>query len=196
MDYDSLPDSKVTREQIVEKSCSFTPPGREIDLHTYCRTTFPYHAHVPGQMDRLTNPPQYLNTVEIWTLEETSVEDQIPVGPRPSGGNCNVPSPYLLAPENDGLRFLAVARKRNRSIFFGAGFLEPPPDLYTYAQVEVYNGVSEDTFTQDWRVRLSPAALVEAPLSQIGVHLPDGTPAKVFGPSSPLIGGVWEVNNH
>jgi hypothetical protein len=147
-------------------------------------------------MDRLTEPPQFLNTVEIWTLEETSVEDQVPVEPQPPGGNCNVPSPYLLAPENDGLRFLAVARKRNRSIFFGASFLESPPDLYTYAQVEVYNGVSEDTFTQDWRVHLSPASLVESPLSQVDVRLPDGTPAQVFGPHSPLISGVSEVNNH
>lgn len=72
--------------------------------------------------------------------------------------------PFVLDASKDGLSYLAVAYRPNRKIFFTGEGVAPPPDVYTYAQVEIYNGVNgpnPDTYTQDWRVRLAPASLIE-----------------------------------
>jgi hypothetical protein len=60
--------------------------------------------------------------------------------------------------------------------------------IIAYAQGQVYNYLSEDTFTQDWRVRLEQATLLES-LVQSG----KGGALSKQGFASSVIG---EVNNH
>ena len=109
------------------------------------------------------------------------------------------PALYVLDSSNDGLSYLAVAYRPNRQIFFTGDSVASPPDFYTYAQVEIYNGVngpSPDTYTQDWRVRLAPASLIERPVAGSifsGFGLPiDG----VLGGGASSGGALRQVANH
>jgi hypothetical protein len=84
-----------------------------------------------------------------------------------SGALCNPEPPVhplLLDASNDGLHFITVAWAGNRNLFFSDGFSPLRTTVYTYSQVEVYNGTTDDQqnsmFTQDWRVRLEPAGLL------------------------------------
>jgi hypothetical protein len=121
------------------------------------------------QSRHATEDGRFQHEIETWALESAWVHD--PQLAADAGRGCSggpLPRPYLLRDEPDALRYLAVAHRPNRRIFFPPSFLEEPPDLVTYSQVEIYNGVSEDTFTQDWRVRLERATLLEEPLRGLG----------------------------
>lgn len=135
-----------------ERSCRLPPPGREVRPGLYCRS----------QGREATEDGKFRHELETWSLESAWVDEE-PAVPSPSGSCDDKPQPFLLRNDPDALRFLAVAYRPNRRIFFTGSFLEEPPELVAYAQVEVYNGVSEDTFTQDWRVRLERASLLERP---------------------------------
>ena len=79
------------------------------------------------------------------------------------------PRPHLLDAGDDGLLYLAVARRSNRKIFFRTDRLADPPAIYTYAQIEIYNATNPehqpDAYTQNWRARLAPASLIASPLA-------------------------------
>ena len=125
------------------------------------------------------------------------------------GSRCSSirPSPYLLDTANDGLSFLAVAYKSNRKIFFSGPRIKEPPAFYTYAQVEIYNGVNgsnPDAYTQDWRVRLAPASLIERPFESFA-STPVGSALERFtlfvltylGVDVVNVGDfLWQVGNH
>jgi len=73
---------------------------------------------------------------------------------------------------------------------FWSNFFDTPPDRMTaYAQAQVYNKLSEDMFTQDWRVRLEQANLLEAALGNSNGFSLEGT----SGIGSQFI---ESVNNH
>lgn len=59
------------------------------------------------------------------------------------------------------LNYLGVAWGSTRSLFIPARFGNPNPQLCSYGQARVYNSTSFDLFTQDWRVKLVKADLVE-----------------------------------
>ena len=110
------------------------------------------------------------------------------------------PTPYVLDASNDGLSYLAVAYRPNRHIFWTGDGVAAPPGFYTYAQVEIYNGVNgrnPDTYTQDWRVRLAPASLIEGPIAA-GSALGDfGLPIdQVLGRRNPAGRRLDPVANH
>ena len=125
------------------------------------------------------------------------------------GGRCGSirPDPYLLDTADDGLSFLAIAYRPNREIFFTGPRVEESPDFYTYAQVEIYNGVNgptPDAYTQDWRVRLAPASLIERPFeifgqTTVGSALAEfATFALIFlGADEVTVSEyLWQVGNH
>ena len=57
-----------------------------------------------------------------------------------------------------------------------------------YAQAQVYNYLSEDTFTQDWRVRLEHATLLETLLGD--------EKGKALGSVGGFSSVIKKVNNH
>ena len=72
---------------------------------------------------------------------------------------------------DDRLRFIGLVYKDidEKELPFWSGFFDTPPRRHiAYAQAEVYNHLSEDTFTQDWRVRLEHATLLKSFLSKTG----------------------------
>ena len=124
-------------------------------------------------------------------------------------GRCgdNRPRPYLLDPSDDGLSYLTIAYRPNRKLFFTGTQVEAAPDFYTYAQVEVYNGVNgsaPDAYTQDWRVRLAPASLIERPFEDFGATVVGSSLAELADFALMFLGSdkgvtgthLWQVNNH
>jgi hypothetical protein len=106
-----------------------------------------------------------------------------------SSGCTRKPDPWVL---NKGtsqqermafdnkLRFIGVVYRdidaTNSPYFWSRFFRESPPRLIAYGQAQVYNRLQEDTFTQDWRVRLERASLLEdllksGKLSSVGGRL-------------------------
>jgi len=145
--------------------CSRRPPGRRLREGEYCHLRRSWRVKVSDNPERW----EFRYLIEVWSLTSTEVTEEQELG-NPLGGSCgaDMPHPYLLSEEQDALRFLVVAQHPNRRIFFSEPFLEKPPAMFTYAQVEVYNGISPDTFTQDWRVRLERASLLERPFQALG----------------------------
>jgi hypothetical protein len=89
-----------------------------------------------------------------------------------SSTGCTKPVPYVLdngTTQGDRekfqnkLRFIGVVWRETEDAppFWSTFFADPPPTMIAYAQGQVYNYLSEDTFTQDWRVRLEQATLLE-----------------------------------
>jgi|GEM_PF-6035366 len=124
-------------------------------------------------------------------------------------GKCPMPRPMLLDPSDDGLSYLVLAWKPNRKLFFQGRTIDEPPGLLTYAQVEVYNGIHDDTYTQDWRVRLVPADLVGRPLDKVAELTKNYSFQTDQFPESPTFGEagflwqsldlqkhLYEVNHH
>ena len=125
------------------------------------------------------------------------------------GGRCGRirPDPYLLDTTNEGLSYLAMAYRPNRKIFFTGPQVDDSPDFYTYAQVEIYNGVNgstPDAYTQDWRVRLAPASLIERPFEIFGQTTIGSTLAEFATFALRFLGAeqvtvreyLWQVGNH
>lgn len=79
----------------------------------------------------------------------------------------------------------------------GAAAFRPLPDTHiAYAQGEIYNGTSWDLFTADWRVRLVPAALLDAPPSESASLLPPGAPVEASNLITMPRGLMPWLNNH
>lgn len=89
-----------------------------------------------------------------------------------SSESCDKPEPFVLDKGQgaqaqkdfqDRLRFIGVVWDDTDDAppFWSNFFADPPPTIIAYAQSQVYNYLSEDTFTQDWRVRLEQASLLE-----------------------------------
>lgn len=112
-----------------------------------------------------------------------------------SSDSCEGPKPWLLDKGTteeekknyqDQLRFIALVKKDisgDNAPFWSTFFNQPPEEVMAYSQAQVYNHLSEDTFTQDWRVRLERATLLRSLLEKVGM--------------GSLIGGPLDtVNNH
>jgi len=124
-------------------------------------------------------------------LEENKKGDGKKADPSDSSSCGNKPEPFVL---NKGttakdeekfqnkLRFIGVVYRNieQDQPFWSGYFKEPPKVLAAYAQAQVYNHLAEDTFTQDWRVRLEQASLLEGAVEKI----------------SGSVINVGEVNNH
>ena len=95
--------------------------------------------------------------------------------------------------ENHNWGIFAIARKEQATGFVGGGLFQNPIKAhYAYAQVEVYNPVWYDLYTQDWTVKLQPASFV------VDLH-PDfvNTIATFFPEIEPALRrGILKYNNH
>lgn len=97
-------------------------------------------------------------------------------GPVDSGGSCgSFPVPHLLVDEaDDKLRYFAVVNhglgeaNQPPRPFWSNYFSVSPTRFTSFSQAQVYNDLSTDMFTQDWRVRLERATLLEAALQRAG----------------------------
>jgi hypothetical protein len=78
---------------------------------------------------------------------------------------CTKPKPYMLEKDKPGyanrMRFIGLVEKDIVPPFWSTFFTNPPEKMIAYSQAQVYNHLQEDTFTQDWRVRLEHATLLE-----------------------------------
>jgi hypothetical protein len=122
-----------------------------------------------------------------------------------SDGNtkgCNKPFPWLLDKSTgyqDRLRFIGAVYKNvdEDPPFWNTFFSKPesaypPPRIIAYAQAQVYNYLSEDLFTQDWRVRLEQATLLSSFLSSDK----ENTPSSGMTSSNFVDDFIESVNNH
>lgn len=111
-------------------------------------------------------------------LEENNEGDGAKAEPSDNSNCGNKPKPFVLdkgTSESDAekfqnkLRFIGVVyRDISNEQPFWSGFYETPPNtIIAYSQAQVYNHLSEDTFTQDWRVRLEQASLLEQVLEKV-----------------------------
>ena len=116
-----------------------------------------------------------------------------------SSSGCKKPQPWLLdrgTSESakkefaDRLRYIGLVYKDSGTDrpFWSNFYDDPPPRTIAYAQAEVYNHLSEDTFTQDWRVRLQQATLLDS-------FLKSGK-ASGMGALGGNTGLIGAVNNH
>lgn len=97
-------------------------------------------------------------------------------GPVSSGEGCGTfPVPHLLVEEpEDKLRFFAVVNHglgesgQPPKPFWSNYFSVSPTTFTSFSQAQVYNDLSTDMFTQDWRVRLERVTLLERALERAG----------------------------
>ena len=98
-------------------------------------------------------------------LSENGQKDVNTQGSKSSQG-CEKPQPHMLKKDKDyedRLKFIGFAYRhlKDDPPFWSEHFFEESPlTYYVYAQAQVYNYLSEDTFTQDWRVRLQQTSLL------------------------------------
>lgn len=112
------------------------------------------------------------------------------------GGQCGTyPKPHLMVDADstpDKLRYFSVAIKTlgpDEMPFWSRYFDQTPNRYIAFSQAQVYNELSADTFTQDWRVRLERATLLNSALERAG--------ELGLGPIAGAAGTVIDtVNNH
>ena len=92
-------------------------------------------------------------------------------------------------PENR-MRYIAMVYTDIHPPFWSNLFNEPPARVTAYAQAQVYNKLSEDMFTQDWRARLEHSNLLESALSSDQEF---SLPGSETGIAEGILGSV---NNH
>lgn len=112
------------------------------------------------------------------------------------GGQCGTyPKPHLIVEADntpDKLRYFSVVTKTleaDQMPFWSRYFDQTPNKFIAFSQAQVYNELSADTFTQDWRVRLERATLLNSALERAG--------ELGLGSVSEAAGDVIDtVNNH
>jgi hypothetical protein len=137
-------------------------------------------------VDNRTDPPRktYRYTIRLIILTDAGEVTETKRVDNPVASCRNLPSAWIMADKDleRRLNWLGVAKKPISISFMPAFFDAVPSPLVTYAQVEVYNALAPDTFTQDWRVHLVPARLLDDLSSSIPVPL--------------LADAIDAVNNH
>lgn len=107
------------------------------------------------------------------------------------GGGIEV---WELDSSNQKLQVFGVVKAAYRTrVFSGRGLFRRPPEKMAWAEAEIYNGIAEESFSQDWRVRLRPVSLPWLHMQRL-----QGTIfAKVFNRLTGTSLGAFEVvNNH
>jgi hypothetical protein len=77
----------------------------------------------------------------------------------------NKPLPFVSLDVEQRNKWSLVAFTRMRhdgATVSPAFFKNPPGNLYGFAQAEIYNNISYDLYTQDWRAKLVPGRLLES----------------------------------
>jgi hypothetical protein len=131
-------------------------------------------------------------------LEESGGQD-VDTEASSSSSSCDKPKPYVLDKGDsqedqkkfqNKLRFMSVVYRdiSDDRPFWSNYFNTPPERLVAYSQAQVYNHLAEDTFTQDWRVRLEQASLLE--------ELLGSEQGKGLGSLGSFGNVIGKINNH
>ncbi|MGH9384806.1 MAG: pilus assembly protein TadG-related protein [Vicinamibacterales bacterium] len=151
----------------VRRPCGWTPTGVRIGNGRYRsvqQITEPAGTDANGN-----NVSTYRYTFEDYMFLSAAVQSQssskspTPTQPPSTSAIASDPNPYLLEDTaEDDLRYLAVVY-RVRDVSVAPKFFKSPLGEHrvAYAQARVFNPTSFDLFTQDWRVTLEPASLIE-----------------------------------
>jgi hypothetical protein len=183
----------------MNRPCSWTPrpPARPVG-----RGRYRYVEETPVIVGRTpdTNAPIYNYRYRFYeySFVSATVEDEARSDPKlDSRSGDSDPYPYLLGSRageradaiRGELRYLAVTYRSRAVSAAPRHFLSPlGTHKVTYAQARVYNPTAFDTFTQDWRVALEPASMLEEHDLSGALSSPDSGAS--FGPASSLLGGV------
>jgi len=150
----------------LQRPCSWTPPGRRVGADRYRSMTEVVERDRVGADGQQVPRYRYQFRDHIFLSATSPV--RAPGGrggltPPPSRSATGGPRPHLLdSGAEDQLRYLAFLY-RARPVRVAPGTFVAPlgPHRLAYAQARVYNPTSFDLFTQDWRVALEPASLIE-----------------------------------
>lgn len=153
----------------LERSCSWMPPGSPSG-----RGYRLVEENVEVSGTKPDGTPIYKYRYRVWeysfvvaSVSGAAPADEVFANP-PSGSD--EPFPLLLGARSGDtadevrreLRYLALTYRSQRSTIAPAYFLSAlGQHRLTYAQARVYNPTAFDLFTQDWRVTLEPASMVE-----------------------------------
>jgi hypothetical protein len=194
-----------------ETSCSWSAPGTPVGPGVY-RTATEYPELIGGE-DGGYPVVHYRYVVLEYRFVRGSVTTNASRGamggtvPEGSGD----PVPYLLgsragsdAEVRSELHYLAVVYRSRRQAAAPNYFVSPAgTHRLAYAQARVYNPTAFDLFTQDWRVTLEPASMIEDPAVMNVLGSPGAGPAAGLGAAGSIfsvLGGQASVvrllNNH
>ena len=197
--------------------CPWTPPPpfEKVDSHTW-REAREFPVYSRDANNNVITRWRYEVREYIFSGAKLKNDDQ------PSGATydrnplpSDFPKPYLLgfrrgdtaSAARRQLRYLAVVYRKQTNVVAPHYFQSPIGDSrVAYGQARVYNPTAYDAFTQDWRVSLEPATLLEegtllgfsnAPSSAAGGTVTSG----LFGVLLRWVGNfsssvVSLVNNH
>jgi len=208
------------KPETVVRPCSWTPPGTEANGRY--RTTEEIVEQIGVDADRKPVYQYRYRVVEYGFLAATRPASATPAPAPPASGSSSPgdPNPYLLGGSDDEsaddvrreLRYLAVTYRAQHDTVAPTYFVSPLREhRMAYAQARVYNATAFDTFTQDWRVSLEPASMIEdgTLLGSLGARrmgpprAADGVAASGFGKASALFDHLLQdvnllrfFNNH
>ena len=167
------------------------------------------------KIDEDNEVTEYRYILDIWVLsnpgekklsEEEQAEyiaEETGMDTDPDGGSSGASCkdkvyPYIIDNNNTanrnryiGLAWTELDGDPRPQPFWSEFFKTPPERITAYAQAQAYNKLSEDTFTQDWRVRLEQANLLESALSTAS-----GFDITEDGNGNIVMEWVGSVNNH
>jgi len=199
-------------------ACPWTPakPARKVGDRTWREAReFAVYSKAPDN----TNVTRYRYEVREYVFLGARLKnDDAPSGATydRSALPSDFPRPYLLGfrrgdKDPDArrqLRYLAVVYRKQLNAVAPQYFQSPIGDTrVAYGQARVYNPTAYDTFTQDWRVSLEPASLLEEgtllrlgganPTSAVGSAAASGPLAVVVRWVGNLTSSIISVvNNH
>jgi len=153
----------------LEKDCSWTPPGAQIGTDKYrlrSRTVIPVGTDSDG--NTIYN---YSYDVIEYGFVRGMIRKTMDGGAGGANeGSSDDPAPYLLGTDTEPTPDAARQLLHYVSVAFRSRDVAVAPDHFlpalgsrrvTYAQARVYNPTAFDMFTQDWRVTLEPALMLE-----------------------------------
>ena len=188
------------------------PDRTEEKIYSALRWNIPEAMGGAPDSERPYLDPEYQYALDVFSLTSAGskklegeeldeyLEDEYGVdtsqGNSHGGGQCGTyPKPHLMVEADstpDKLRYFSVVTKSltpDQMPFWSRYFDQSPNRFIAFSQAQVYNELSADTFTQDWRVRLERATLLNSALEraeELGL-----------GPIAGAAGDILDtVNNH
>ena len=146
-------------DELNGQPCTWTPPGSSSNDKEW--------KQVRRAPDSADGEARYDVTIHV--LRTARIPARQNPGSAAAANNPRWPFPMILGetPQCRGdvrgcLEYFGVARTSS-GVAWGGGFFEGPFDghRFGYAQARVYNPTAFDLYTQDWRVKLTPATMLE-----------------------------------
>jgi hypothetical protein len=179
-----------------QTSCRWTPPGTPSGTNAW--RTVAESREVTGTDADGRPVVAYRYQVIEYRFVRGGISTRAGAAPTtpPTDGD---PYPYLLgsSPADDEairseLRYLAITY-RTRDVWVAPAYFLSPLGArrVTYAQAKVYNSTAFDLFTQDWRVSLEPASMIDD--HSVGRAVSGGAVADLLGAVPAAAAGAGDV---